>query len=153
MRRQRSGRRQGFTLVELMVVMVILVLLAALVIPRVIGRTEDARRTTSIVQLRMLMSSLDEYRIDNAAKVPSSEQGLEALVKEPTSPPKPKRWKGPYLTGDQVPKDGWGNEFHYVAMDNDRDFHLFSLGADNTEGGEGLDADINSWQRETWAEE
>jgi general secretion pathway protein G len=153
MRRLKNAPDGGFTLVELMVVMVILVLLAALVIPRVIGRTEDARRTSTIVQMRLLMQSLDEYRIDNAGKVPTTEQGLEALIKEPTSPPKPKRWKGPYLNSDQVPKDGWGNEYLYFSMDNDRDFHLSSLGADKVEGGDGLDADIRSWERQTWAEE
>jgi len=134
MRRQRSGRRQGFTLVELMVVMVILVLLAALVIPRVMNRAEDARRATTIVQMRTLMSTLETYRIDNAGKVPSTEQGLEALVKEPSSPPKPKRWKGPYM--EAVPKDGWGNDFQYLSTEGGREFHLWSFGADNAEGGE-----------------
>lgn len=143
-------RAAGFTLVELMVVMVILVLLAALVIPRVMGRAEDARRATTIVQMRILMSELEKYRIDNAGKVPTTEQGLQALVTEPTSPPRPRNWKGPYI--DQVPKDGWGNDFQYVSLDNGRDYHLWSFGADNAEGGEGLDADIRSWERETWAE-
>jgi general secretion pathway protein G len=151
MRRIVSARRAGFTLVELMVVMVILVLLAALVIPRVMGRAEDARRATTIVQMRLLVSELEKYRIDNGGKVPSTEQGLEALVKEPTSPPKPKRWKGPYI--EEVPKDGWGNDFQYLSLDNGQDFHLWSFGADNVQGGEGLDADINSWERSTWAEE
>jgi general secretion pathway protein G len=147
----RRARRAGFTLVELMVVMVILVLLAALVIPRVMNRAEDARRATTIVQMRLLVSELEKYRIDNAGKVPSTEQGLSALVKEPSSPPKPKRWKGPYI--EQVPKDGWSNDFQYLSLDNGRDFHLWSFGADNVQGGEGLDADINSWERETWAEQ
>jgi len=151
MRRHGSARRSGFTLVELMVVMVILVLLAALVIPRVMNRAEDARRATTIVQMRLLVSEVEKYRIDNAGKVPSTEQGLEALVKEPSSPPKPKRWKGPYI--DEVPKDGWGNDFQYLSLDNGREFHLWSFGADNVEGGEGLDADIRSWERETWAED
>lgn len=149
----KSSRRRGFTLIELMVVMVILVLLAALVLPRVVGRTDQARRTTSIVQLRTLMSSLDQYRIDNAGKVPSSEQGLTALVREPTSSPKPKRWRGPYLEGDEVPKDAWGNEYIYIALDNNREYRLSSLGADGAEGGDGYDADIRSWERDTWAEE
>jgi general secretion pathway protein G len=151
MGRQARARRAGFTLVELMVVMVILVLLAALVIPRVMNRAEDARRATSIVQMRLLVSELEKYRIDNAGKVPSTEQGLDALVKEPSSAPKPKSWKGPYI--QDVPKDGWGNDFQYLSIDNGSDFHLWSLGADNVEGGEKLDADIKSWERETWAEE
>jgi len=146
----RRARRAGFTLVELMVVMVILVLLAALVIPRVMNRAEDARRATTIVNMRMLVQELEKYRIDNSAKVPSTEQGLQALVTEPSSPPKPKHWKGPYI--EQVPKDGWGNEFQYLSIENGRDFHLWSFGADGVEGGEGLDADIRSWERDTWAE-
>ncbi|MBM3471883.1 MAG: type II secretion system protein GspG [Armatimonadetes bacterium] len=150
MERLGRARRAGFTLVELMVVMVILVLLAALVIPRVMNRAEDARRATTIVNMKTLVNQLEQYRIDNAAKVPSTEQGLEALVKEPTSPPKPKRWKGPYI--DQVPKDGWGNDFQYLSIESGRDFHLWSFGADGVEGGEGLDADIRSWERETFAE-
>jgi len=153
MRRLRHLARAGFTLIELMVVMIILVLLAALVLPKVMGRAEEARRKTTIVQLRGIMSALDLYRADNSGRVPTSEQGLEALVKEPTSPPKPKRWKGPYLEGDQVPKDGWGSDFNYLALEDNRDYKLWSFGADQVEGGEELDADINSWQRETWAEE
>jgi general secretion pathway protein G len=151
MRGQGTARRAGFTLVELMVVMVILVLLAALVIPRVMNRAEDARRATTIVQVRLLMSELEKYRIDNANKVPSTEQGLDALVHEPSSAPKPKHWKGPYI--DQVPKDGWGNDFQYTSLENGREYHLWSFGADNAEGGEGLDADIRSWERESWAEQ
>ena len=149
----KSSRRRGFTLIELMVVMVILVLLAALVLPRVVGRTDQARRTTSIVQLRTLMSSLDQYRIDNGGKLPSSEQGLEALLREPTSSPKPKRWRGPYLDSDVVPTDAWGNEYIYIALDNNREYRLSSLGADGAEGGDDYDADIRSWERDTWAEE
>ncbi|MBM3502187.1 MAG: type II secretion system protein GspG, partial [Armatimonadetes bacterium] len=110
-----------------------------------------ARRATTIVQMRILVGELEKYRIDNANKVPSTEQGLEALVKEPTSAPKPKSWKGPYV--QEVPKDGWGNDFQYLSTENGREFRLWSFGADNVEGGEGLDADINSWERETWAEE
>ncbi len=151
--RLKLSRRRGFTLIELMVVMVILVLLAALVLPRVVGRTDQARRTSSIVQLRTLMNAVAQYRIDNGSKVPSSEQGLEALVKEPASAPKPKHWRGPYLDSNEVPKDGWGNEFIYIALEDNRDFRLSSLGADGQEGGDGYDADINSWERDTWAEE
>lgn len=149
----KPSRRRGFTLIELMVVMVILVLLAALVLPRVVGRTDQARRTSAIVQLRGLMNALAQYRIDNGGKVPSSEQGLDALVREPSSSPKPKHWRGPYLDSNEVPKDSWGNEFIYIALDNNRDYRLSSLGADGQEGGDGYDADINSWERDTWAEE
>ena len=147
----RSSRR-GFTLIELMVVMVILVLLAALVLPRVLNRAEEARRTSTIVQMRTSMSAIDQYRIDNAGKVPTSEQGLDALIKEPGTSPKPKRWKGPYLDATEAPKDGWGNPFNYMALDGNRDYHIWSLGADGVEGGENLDADIRSWDRSTWAE-
>jgi len=83
----------------------------------------------------------------------TTEQGLEALIKEPTSSPRPKRWRGPYLKDtDTVPTDGWGNDFIYIALDNNREYRLSSLGADGVEGGEDLDADIRSWERDTWAE-
>jgi general secretion pathway protein G len=148
----RAPRRSGFTLIELMVVMVILVLLAALVLPNVIGRTDEARRTSTIVQMRTIMTAIDQYRIDNAGLVPTTEQGLMALVKEPSSSPKPKRWKGPYLDSTEVPKDGWQRDYNYLALDNNRDFHLWSLGADGVESGDGLNADIKSWERSTWSE-
>ncbi|HJN16215.1 MAG TPA: type II secretion system major pseudopilin GspG [Armatimonadota bacterium] len=145
--------RTGFTLIELMVVMVILVLLAALVLPRVMNRAEEARRKTSIIQMSGLRGALEQYQVDNSGKIPSSEQGLDALLHEPTSSPKPKRWRGPYLKDtDAVPTDGWGNEWNYISLENNRSYHLWSLGADGVEGGDDLDADINSWERSTWAE-
>jgi len=134
-----------------MVVMVILVLLAALVLPRLLGRAEDARRSTSITQMNILMGALQLYQIDNGGRVPSTEQGLKALIEEPTSPPKPKNWKGKYLESDEVPKDGWGNDFQYLSLDDGRSYHLWSFGADGVEGGEALNADIRSWERDTWA--
>ena len=145
--------RAGFTLIELMVVMVILVLLAALVLPRVMNRADEARRKTTIIQMSGLRGALEQYQVDNSGKVPSSEQGLEALIKEPTTSPKPKRWKGPYLKDtDVVPTDAWGNEWNYISLENGRSYHLWSNGQDNVEGGDDLDADIKSWERATWAD-
>lgn len=131
---------------------VVLVLLSPLVLPRGIGRGQKARRVTTVVQMRALMAALDRYRIDNNARLPSSQQGLAALIREPSAPPKPKRWRGPYLDTDELPTDGWGNDYSYVAADEAREYHLCSLGADGVEGGVGDDADIKSWEPETWAD-
>jgi general secretion pathway protein G len=151
MRRRGIARLVGWLLLAAVLAAAVVLVLSAVVIPRALLRRGNARRATTVVQLRLLMSELEKYQIDNAARVPSTDQGLEALASKPTVEPKPKRWQGPYI--DQVPKDGWGNDFQYVAMDEGRRYHLWSLGADSREGGEGPAADICSWQRETWTEE
>lgn len=131
---------------------VVLVLLSAIVLPRVIGSSQKARRTATVVQMRTLMSALDRYRIDNNARLPSNEQGLAALIREPSGPPKPKRWRGPYLDTDELPRDGWDKDYSYAAADEGREYRLCSLGADGVEGGVGHDADIKSWEPATWAD-
>jgi len=149
--RPGSLKRLAKVLIGLTAAVGVLLLASALVVPRVIGRTREARRMNSIVQMRLLVSELERYRIDNNGRAPSTEQGLEALVREPTSPPKPKRWKGPYI--EEVPRDGWGNPYQYASVDGGKGFRVWSLGADGAEGGEGPNAEIRSWQQSTWSEE
>lgn len=146
-RRNRDGRlrdRAGFTLIEIMVVIVILGLLAALVVPKLIGRTEEAKKTQSRVQIRSVEQALELFKLDNGF-FPTTDQGLEALVRMPDSGRSPKNYrKGGYL--DRVPKDPWGNAYVYVSPGSHGDYDISSYGADGAPGGEGEDADINSWE-------
>ncbi|MCD6309520.1 MAG: type II secretion system major pseudopilin GspG [Candidatus Eremiobacteraeota bacterium] len=132
----KTGQR-GFTFIEIMVVVVILGILAGLVIPRLIGRAEEARVTKAAVQIREIINALELYRLDNSI-YPSTEQGLKALVEEPTTEPEPKKWKQ-YM--DRIPDDPWGNDYIYICPGNHGPFDLYSLGAD----GEESDDDIQSW--------
>lgn len=135
------GRREdGFTLIELLVVLVILGLLAAVAGPRVIGYLGGARSDTASVQVAAFRQALDLYRLD-VGDYPTTEQGLEALVEAPSSAT---GWNGPYLDGQAVPLDPWGNEYVYRVPGADGAFDLLSLGADNRQGGNGEDADIGA---------
>lgn len=137
---------KGFTLIELMVVIVILSLLAVLVGPKIIGRTDDAKIADTKVQIKNLETALKLYKLDNG-NYPSTEQGLTALVTKPTVGQPPKNYKAEgYLDNKNVPKDGWGNDFIYLSPGEHGDYDLSSLGADGTKGGEGKNADINSWE-------
>lgn len=138
--------KRGFTLIELMVVVVILGILAGLIIPKIIGRTDEARRLKARMQIEQLEQTLKLYYLDNG-EYPTTEQGLNALVEKPTIEPMPKRWRdGGYLEKGKIPLDPWGNPFVYVSPGvHSRDFDLVSYGADGVEGGEGKDADIESW--------
>ena len=141
--RNRVRGRAGFTLLEIMVVIVILGLLAALVVPRLIGRTEEAKRTQTRLQIKNLEQALQLFKLDNGF-YPATEQGIEALVRAPETGRVPKNYrKGGYL--DRVPKDPWGNNYVYVSPGSHGDYDISSYGADNVPGGEGEDADINSW--------
>ncbi|AMX02592.1 type II secretion system major pseudopilin GspG [Microbulbifer thermotolerans] len=133
---RKSG---GFTLIEIMVVIVILGVLGALVVPNVLGRTGEARVKAAQVDLRAIETALDMYRMDNFV-YPSSEQGLQALVSKPSGFPEAKNWTEPYLK--KAPKDPWGNEYQYISPGSDGPYDLFSLGADGKPGGEGEAADI-----------
>jgi general secretion pathway protein G len=142
---KQFNNRRGFTLIEIMVVIVILALLAALVGPKIMGRTDDAKIQTTKTQIRSLESALKLYKLDNGV-YPTTEQGLNALVTKPTVGVIPKSFKeGGYLESKNVPKDGWGNDFLYVSPGDHGDYDLYSYGADGAKGGEGKDADINSW--------
>ena len=135
---QEGARDEGFTLLEIMIVVFIVGLLATLVAPRLMGRTDEARRAKATADLATIAQALDLYRLDSGA-YPTTPQGLAALVVRPTAPPVPPRWRdGGYV--DQVPPDPWGNGYVYVAT-RDR-FVLKSLGADGVEGGEGNAADV-----------
>lgn len=142
---KRLNNRGGFTLIEIMVVIVILAMLAALVGPKLMGRTDDAKIKTTTIQLKGLESALKLYKLDNGS-YPSTEQGLNALVTKPTVGVIPKTYKeGGYLESKSVPKDAWGNDYLYVSPGEHGDYDLFSYGADGAKGGEGKNADITSW--------
>ena len=130
----------GFTLIELLVVMAILALLAGLVGPTVMEQLSGAKTKTAKVQIEDLGGALDLYRLD-VGRYPTSSEGLEALVKKSDS----KKWNGPYLKKSKVPEDPWGNAYHYRSPGDHGDYDLYSLGADNTEGGEGESSDVTSW--------
>jgi general secretion pathway protein G len=140
-RRQRS---RAFTLIEIMVVVVIMGVLAALVVPRLMGRTDDARILAARQDIATLMQALKLYRLDNH-RYPTTEQGLQALVTRPVNGPVPANWKaGGYV--DRLNKDPWGNPYQYLSPGVRGEVDLFSLGADGKPGGTGVDADIGSWQ-------
>lgn len=138
----RAGAR-GFTLIEIMVVVVILAVLAALIVPRIMSRPDEARVVAARQDIRALEQALKLYRLDNQ-RYPSTEQGLDALVKPPTLPPLPPNWKaGGYL--ERLPRDPWGNAYQYLNPGLRGEIDVFSYGADGIAGGEGFDADIGSW--------
>lgn len=143
---KEKWNNRGFTLIELMVVIVILGILAGLIIPRIMGRPEEARRMKGRIQIESIETALKLYRLDNG-EYPSTEQGLEALVESPTVGQLPKAWrKGGYLEKGKVPKDPWGNDYIYLCPGLHDDFDLMSYGTDGEPGGEDNNADINSWE-------
>ncbi len=138
----------GFTLIELMVVIVILGILAGLIIPRIMGRPEEARRMKARVQMESMETALRLYKLDNGF-YPSTEQGLQALIEAPTVGELPRAWrKGGYLEKGNVPKDPWGNEYVYLSPGLHGDFDLVSYGTDGQPGGEEHNQDVNSWDPE-----
>jgi len=132
---------RGFTLVEIMVVVVILGILAALIVPRVVGRTDEARAVAAKQDVAAIMQALKLYRLDNG-RYPTTEQGIAALVTKPQGEPVPKNWQK-YL--DRIPKDPWGNVYQYLNPGVRGEIDVFSLGADAQPGGSGADTDIGSW--------
>ncbi len=138
----RRSRQAGFTLIELMVVLVIIGVLAALIVPNVLDRADDARVMAARTDVNNLVQALKLYKLDNQ-RLPTAEQGLQALIAKPSSGPIPANWK-PYL--EKLPNDPWGRPYQYLNPGVKGEVDVMSLGADGQAGGEGKDADIGSWQ-------
>jgi general secretion pathway protein G len=134
---------RGFTLIEIMVVMVILGLLVAIVAPNIMGRSDQAKVTVAETQLTNISKALDIYRLDNS-HYPSTQQGLEALKSRPSGSPEPKNWN-PDGYMNSIPQDPWGSDFQYVSPGREGPYDLYSKGSDGEEGGEGDAADISLW--------
>lgn len=146
-KQQRRSMQQGFSLIEIMVVLVIIGLLVSIVAPNVLDRADDARVQKVHADFSTIATVLKLYRLDNY-NYPSSEQGLEALVEKPSVDPIPTSWKkGGYL--DDLPRDPWGRPYLYLspAEFGDGDFDIYTLGADGVSGGEDQNADIGNWQK------
>jgi len=141
-RPKSRARSTGFTLIELMVVLVIIGVLAALIVPNVLNRADDARVTAARTDVNNLMQALKLYKLDNQ-RFPSAEQGLQSLVARPSVGSAPPNWK-PYL--DKLPNDPWGRPYQYANPGIKGEIDVYSFGADGVAGGEGNDADIGSWQ-------
>jgi general secretion pathway protein G len=139
-RKQEKGT--GFTLIELLVVLVILGLLASLVGPRVMKHLGESKTKTAMLQIEQLSSAMDVYRLE-VGSYPSSDQGLMALIDKPGGAD---QWNGPYLRKKTIRKDPWGNDYHYRSPGDNGPFDIYTLGADNSAGGEGEDRDVLSWQ-------
>ena len=141
---QRTRRRlaAGFTLIELMVVLVIIGVLAALIVPNVLDRADDARVTAARTDIANISQALKLYRLDNQ-RYPTAEQGLQALIAKPTTAPVPNNWR-PYL--EKLPNDPWGHPYQYLNPGIKGEVDVMSFGADGQSGGEGKNADIGSWQ-------
>jgi general secretion pathway protein G len=138
----RQRLQSGFTLIELMVVLMIIGVLAALIVPNVLDRADDARVSAAKTDVNNLMQALKLYKLDNQ-RYPTAEQGLQALLKKPSSPPVPPNWKS-YL--DQLPNDPWGRAYVFLNPGIKSEVDVMSFGADGQAGGEGKNADIGSWQ-------
>ncbi|MBI5676410.1 MAG: type II secretion system major pseudopilin GspG [Nitrospirae bacterium] len=133
--------RDGFTLIELMVVMIILGLLAALVAPKVFNKLGKANTNAAYAQVELLGTALDSFRLD-VGRYPTTSEGLEALIK----PVSVEEWNGPYLKKSEIPLDPWHNPYHYESPGNHGEYDLYSYGKDNSEGGEGENSDLVSWK-------
>jgi general secretion pathway protein G len=138
---------KGFTLIEIMVVIIILGLLAGLVLPKFLGQEEKAKVEVAKTQIRALESALDAYKLDNGF-YPTTDQGLQALITMPAVGRIPTKWReGGYLKPARIPKDPWGKEYVYIAPGSEsREYEIISYGADNEPGGEGNNSDIESWK-------
>jgi general secretion pathway protein G len=146
MRKKRDER--GFTLIELMVVIVILGILAGLIVPRIMGRPDEARQAKARIQIESMETALKLYKLDNGS-YPTTEQGLQALVEAPEVGELARSWReGGYLEKGKIPKDPWNNEYIYLSPGTQGDFDLISYGADGELGGEGKNKDIANWDIE-----
>lgn len=139
-------RNGGFTLIEIMVVMVILGLLVAIVAPNLMGRSDQARVTVAKTQMKQVSNALDLYKLDNN-RYPTTDQGLRALVEKPSGAPEPRNWN-PDGYMPSVPRDPWDNPYDYSSPGLNGPYDLISYGADGREGGDGDAADLNVWEIE-----
>lgn len=140
-----AKKHLGFTLIEVMIVVVILGILASIIVPKIMGRPDEARATRTVQDIRAITAALDLYRLDNYS-YPTTEQGLEALVTKPTGLPEGANWKqGGYL--DKLPTDAWGKPYFYLKPGVHGEFDLYSYGADGVEGGTDAGADISNWDK------
>lgn len=138
-----QGRARAFTLIEVMVVIVILGILAALIVPKVMSRPDEARIVAARQDIASLVQALKLYKLDNLG-YPATEQGLQALVSRPSTQPQPANWKpGGYI--ERLPKDPWGRDYLYLNPGLRGEIDVYSLGADGEPGGEGSNADIGNW--------
>ena len=141
---KRNKLNYGYTLIEIMIVVAIIAMLAGLVLPRVMGRADDAAKVAVKQDIATISSALKLYRLDNS-RYPTTEQGLKALVQKPTEAPVPKNWKeGGYL--EKLPKDPWGTEYQYITPGIHSDADIFTYGKDKEVGGEGINADVGNWE-------
>ena len=139
---------RGFTLIELMVVIVILGILAGLIVPRIMGRPEEAKQLKAKLQIETLETALKLFKLD-IGSYPDTEQGLQALIEKPETGNAPSKWReGGYLEKGRLPKDPWGNEYIYLSPGVQGEYDIVSHGADGVPGGEGKDKDINNWEIE-----
>ena len=137
---------KGFSFIELMVVVIILGILAGMIVPRYMGRTDDAKIVKARMDISAIETSLKLYRLDNGF-YPTTEQGLRALIEQPTTEPVPVKWsENGYLDKRTVPKDPWAREYLYLCPGVNGDYDILSYGADGAPGGEGKDQDIKSWE-------
>lgn len=144
-RSPKKNHDQGFTLIELMVVIVILGILAMYIAPKIMGRPDEARQVKAKVDIASLETALKLYKLDNGM-YPTTDQGLQALVSPPQTEPAPRNWKkGGYLEKGKVPKDPWGNAFVYLCPGNKGEYDIISYGADGVAGGAENNRDIQSW--------
>jgi len=144
MLQQRPRKQSGFTLIEIMVVVAIIAILGATVVPLIMDRPNEARVVRAQTDIKSLGAALDLYRLDNF-NYPSTEQGLQALIEEPSGDPEPGNWNGPYVK--KLNKDPWNRDYVYQSPGEGGDFDIISLGTDGAEGGEGFDADITNWDQ------
>ena len=146
MKNKIKNNQSGFTLIEILIVVIILALLAGVVVPKMASKPEEARRETAKVQIKQIENALDMFKVDNGF-YPSTEQGLQSLVTEPTSGRKPSGYQdGGYIK--KIPLDPWKNEYLYLSPGEGGEYDLLSFGADGEPGGEGIDADINARELE-----